>query len=36
VVGSALVEAAGRGEDALVATISGLRAALVRDGRPGA
>jgi tryptophan synthase alpha chain len=35
VVGSALVEAAGRGEDALVATISALKAALVRDERPG-
>jgi len=32
VVGSALVEAAQRGEDALVATIGALRAALVRDG----
>jgi tryptophan synthase alpha chain len=32
VVGSALIEAAQRGEDALVATIGALRAALVRDG----
>lgn len=36
VVGSALVEAAQRGEDALVATIGGLKAALVRSGGPSA
>jgi tryptophan synthase alpha chain len=34
VVGSALVQAAQRGEDALAAAIGALRAALVRDGGP--
>lgn len=36
VVGSALVEAAQRGEDALVTTISALKAALGRPGEPSA
>jgi tryptophan synthase alpha chain len=36
VVGSALVEAASRGEDALVGTIVALKAALVRNGGPTA